>query len=202
VDQKKRAVGAAERDEEHRTIWHRIVRQVAADRLVFVDESGANITLAPRYGRAPRGERCPGRVPRNYGQNTTLFASLSLGAGLSSAMLLDGPADRAAFEAYVERVLCPTLQPGQIVIMDNLAVHKQVRIRRLVRAAGCLLLFLPSYSPDFNPIEMAFAKIKASVRRRAARTHELLEQALAEAIDLVTLADARGFFRHCGYLGQ
>jgi transposase len=167
-------------------------------RYVFIDESGANITLVPRYGRAPRGDRCPGVVPRNYHENLTLFASLSL-TGITSAMLLDGAADRVAFEVYIEQILVPTLSPGQIVILDNLAVHKQPALRRLIHGAGCRVLFLPSYSPDFNPIEMAFSKIKAWLRRMAARTREALETEIGRAIDLITPQDAIGYFHHCGY---
>jgi transposase len=199
VDAKKRSLGAAERNEAKRRIWHRIVRHIDARRLVFVDESGANITLVPRYGRAPRGQRAIGSVPRNYGENTTLFASLTLD-GLSSAMLLDGAADTPSFRVYVDHILVPTLHRGQLVILDNLSVHKQTPIRRAIEAAGCRVLFLPSYSPDLTPIEQAFSKIKAYLRRVAARTREALQVALAQAIDLVTATDATGFFRHCGYL--
>jgi transposase len=198
VDSKKRTLGAAERNEEHRAIWHRIVTKFDARHYVFVDESGANITLAPRYGRAPKGERCPGSVPRNYRENVTLVASLTLD-GLSSAMLLDGAVDRVAFEVYLRKVLVPTLVPGQIVILDNLAVHKQAPLRQLIQATGCRVLFLPSYSPDFNPIELAFAEIKAYLRRVAARTRELLEDAIGIAIDRVTPDHAVAYFRHCGY---
>jgi transposase len=198
LDPKKRTLGAAERNEEHRGIWHRIVRKLDARRYVFIDESGANITLVPRYGRAPKGERCPGSVPRNYKENLTLLASLSLD-GLTSAMLLDGAADRVAFEVYLRQILVPTLVPGQIVILDNLAIHKQPALRQLIHAAGCRVLFLPSYSPDFNPIEQAFAQIKAHLRRAAVRTRDLLEIEMGRAIDLVTPHHAAGYFRHCGY---
>jgi transposase len=198
LDQKKRTLGATEQNKERRTIWQRIVIKYDAARYVFIDESGANITLVPRYGRAPKGERCRGSVPRNYHENLTLFASLSLD-GLTSAMLLDGAADRAAFEVYLRHILIPTLRPGQIVILDNLAVHKQPALRRLIHAAGCRVLFLPSYSPDLNPIELAFAEIKAYLRRKAARTRELLEVEIAHAIDRVTPQHARNYFHHCGY---
>jgi transposase len=198
VDPKKRSLGAAERNEERRAIWHRIVTKFDARHYVFIDESGANITLAPRYGRAPKGERCPGSVPRNYHENLTLFASLTLD-GLTSAMLLDGAADRAAFEVYLRAVLVPTLIPGQIVILDNLAVHKQPALRQLIHACGCRVLFLPSYSPDFNPIELAFAEIKASLRRMTARTRAALEAEIGRAIDQVTAQHATNYFRHCGY---
>ncbi len=201
VDPKKRMLGAAERDERRRKMWYRIVRNIDARRLVFVDESGATIALARRYGWAPKGARSHGSVPRNYGTNLTLFASLSLD-GINSAMVLDGAADGISFQLYVERILVPTLVPRQLVIMDNLSAHKQAPIRRAIEAAGCRVLFLPSYSPDMNPIEQAFSKIKAILRRVEARTRETLEAAIAEAIDLVTTADAHSFFRHAGYVVQ
>lgn len=165
---------------------------------MFVDESGANITLVPRYGWAPKGSRCPGSVVRNYGENLTLIASLSL-TGISSAMVLDGAANGDAFRLYVEHILVPTLTPGQLVIMDNLSIHRQGPIRRAITAAGCRVLFLPSYSPDFNPIEQAFSKVKAYLRRMEARTRDTLETAIAQAIDLVTASDARGYFGHAGF---
>jgi transposase len=180
-------------------MWHRIVRNIAARRLRFVDESGANITLARRYGWAPRNERCQGAVPRNYGQNLTLIASLSL-EGIEAPMLLDGAVDTRAFERYVEQVLVPTLHPGELVILDNLSVHKQPAIRTMIEVAGCRVLFLPSYSPDFSPIELAFSKVKAYLRRVGARTQEALEEAIAAAIDLITATDAQGYFRKCGYV--
>jgi transposase len=192
-------MGASERNEDRRRIWHRIVTKFDAGRLVFVDESGANITLARRYGRAPKGERSPGHAPRNYGENLTLVAALSLD-GVDAPMLLDGAMDAGAFDRYVECVLVPTLSPGQVVVLDNLAVHKRRRIRALIRAAGCRVLFLPSYSPDFNPIEQVFSKIKAYIRRVGARTRDALETAIAEALDLVTASHARNYFQYCGYV--
>jgi transposase len=194
-------MGASERDEDARRSWHQTVKDLDARRLVFLDESGATITLARRYGRAPKGERSPGSAPRNYGQNLTLVAALSL-HGLDAPMLLDGAIDTLAFERYVKEFLVPMLRPGQIVILDNLAVHKQEPIRRAIEAAKCQLLFLPSYSPDFNPIEQVFSTIKAYIRRVGARTQEALEAAIAQAIDRVTPADARNYFRHCGYVNQ
>jgi transposase len=182
-------------------MWRRIIRNIAAERLIFVDESGANRTLARRYGRAPRAERCHGAAPRNYRENLTLFASLSL-AGISTAMLLDGAADRASFLVYIEQILVPTLRPGQRVLIDNLSVHKHPPIRAAIEAAGCRVIFLPSYSPDFNPIELAFSKIKAYLRRVGVSTQAALEAAMAEAIDTITAADATGYFRHCGYTAE
>lgn len=191
-------MGAVERNEAKRRMWYRIVRNIDIRRLVFVDESGANITLARRYGRAPTDQRCHGTAPRNYGENLTLIASLSL-EGIDAAMLLDGAADRPSFQVYIERILVPTLRPGQLVILDNLSVHKQAALRAAIQAVGCRVLFLPSYSPDMNPIELAFSKIKAYLRRVGARTKESLEVAISQAIDLVSSDDATGFFHHCGY---
>jgi transposase len=199
VDPKKRSLGATERSAVKRRIWQWFANTQDTSQFVFIDESGANITLVPRYGWAPKGERSRGTVPRNYQQNLTLFASLSP-AGLTSAMVIDGAADRAAFELYVRQIVVPTLIPGQVVILDNLAVHKQPAVRQLIHAAGCRLLFLPSYSPDFNPIELAFAEIKAYLRRMAARTRERLEEEIGRAIDRVTPEHAAAYFRHCGYL--
>jgi transposase len=192
-------MGASERNESKRRIWYRIVSNFDARRLVFIDESGANIMLARRYGRAPQGERSHGTAPRNYGQNLTLVAALSL-EGLDAPMLLDGAMDGVAFDRYVSEILVPTLRPHQLVILDNLAVHKRASVRQAIAAAGCRVLFLPSYSPDFNPIEQVFSKIKAYIRRVGARTRKALEEAIGQAIDLVTPADANGYFSHCGYV--
>jgi len=153
--------------------------------LIFVDESGANVAMTPRRARAPRGERAYGAVPRNWGDNLTLVASLSPG-GLGPAMTLPGALDGPAFAAYVRAFLAPALVPGQTVVLDNLAVHKRPAIRRLVEARGCRLLFLPPYSPDFAPIEHAFGKVKEALRRAGARTREALEAAIAAALDAIT----------------
>lgn len=191
-------MGASERNEPKRRIWHRIVTHLAADRFVFLDECGVNLTLARRYGRAPHDERCLGTAPRNYPTNLTLIASCTV-HGIGPSMVLDGAANGEAFRVYVEQILVPGLQPGQIVVMDNLNVHKNPTIRAAIRQAGCHLLYLPSYSPDFNPIEMAFSKIKAHLRRIGVPTQEALEAAIGEAIDLITPHDALGYFRHCSF---
>jgi len=165
---------------------------------VFVDESGTHLAMTPRRARAPRGQRAYGAVPRNRGGNTTLIAALTP-AGLGPAMTLPGAADAAAFAAYVRAFLAPTLVPGQVVVLDNLSVHKGAAIRHLVEACGCRLLFLPPYSPDFAPIEHAFSKLKAHLRRAGARTRDALDAAIATALDAITAQDAAGWFRHCGY---
>jgi transposase len=198
MDTKKKTVGAAERDESRRLIWHQIVRKMNAERLLFVDETGANTSMAQRYSRSPKGTRAHGLVPRNHGKNLTLAAGLSL-AGIVAPMTIDGAMDTPAFEAYVDHILAPALTPGMLVILDNLAVHHKAAIRATIEARGCRLLFLPPYSPDLTPIELAFSKIKTALRRTGARTREALNNALATAIDTITASDARGYFHHCGY---
>jgi transposase len=167
--------------------------------LVFVDECGSNIALTPMYARAPKGERTKGSVPRNRGKNTTLIASLSL-EGMGAAMILEGSANAAAFEIYVEQLLVPSLHAGQLVVMDNLRAHKGERVRQAIEAKGCQVLFLPGYSPDFSPIEESFSKLKNSLRRAGARTREALEEAICQALLTVTAQDARGWFSHGGYV--
>jgi transposase len=166
--------------------------------LVFVDESGTHLALPPVYARAPRGERAHGAVPADRGTNVTLLAALSLG-GAGAAMTVSGAADALVFEAYVRDVLVPSLQAGQIVVLDNVRPHKGDAVRALIEARGCRLLFLPAYSPDFSPIEQAFAKLKALLRRAGARTREALEAAIAEALAAISAHDAQGWFTACGY---
>lgn len=167
--------------------------------MIFLDECGSHIGLTPLYAWAPRGQRAYGSVPRNRGKNTTLIAGLSL-AGIQAPLILEGAVDTPAFETYVEQVLAPTLQPGQVVVLDNLNVHTRARVRHLVEARACQLLFLPAYSPDFNPIEEAFSKLKAFLRRAEARTCEVLGETIGAGLDTITAQDARGWFNHCGYL--
>jgi transposase len=166
--------------------------------LVFVDETGSHIARTPLYAYAPQGERAVGKVPRNYGAIMTLIASMSL-TGMGPAFVLDGAADQAAFEVYVEQILAPSLRPGQIVVLDNLSIHLSPRVRAAIEAHGCRLLFLPAYSPDFSPIEEAFSKLKTMLRRQEARSREALQEAIATALDLITATDALGWFTHCGY---
>lgn len=169
-----------------------------ARQFVFVDESSANSTLTPRYGRAPRSERVHGRAPRNYRHNTSLIAALTA-HGIQAPMTIERAVDSDTFAAYVEHVLAPTLIPGQIVICDNLSVHKRTDIADLIEDAGCALLFLPAYSPDFNPIEQAFSKLKTALRRAEARTQDALETAIAEALAAITATDAQHWFAHADY---
>ena len=172
--------------------------EIDPGQLVFVDETGNNITLTPRYGRAPRGQRCVGQVPRNWGKNTTLMAALTLG-GIQTAAVIEGAMDRLVFDCFVEQFLVPSLRPGQVVVWDNLSVHKSARARKLIEAAACRVLFLPPYSPDFNPIELAFSKLKTAVRRAKQRTVPGLWEAIGSGLNQITARDARGWFHHCGY---
>lgn len=165
-----------------------------------MDESGFNLAMTPAYGYAPRGQRAVGRVPKNRGENTSLIAALSLDEGVIAAMTLTGAVDGMAFETYVRQVLCPLLRPGQIVVMDQLSAHKSSEVQNAIQARGCEEIFLPSYSPDLNPIEQAFSKLKTLVRRLEARTRLALDAAIAAALKRVTLSDVLGWFEHAGYL--
>jgi transposase len=188
-----------ERDEFLRAAWKVMVAQkMEAQRFVFVDEMGTNTSLSGLYAWAPKGRRALCSVPRNRGKNTTLLASITT-EGMGPCLAVVGSTTKTVFEAYVERVLCPSLSKGQVVVMDNLTAHKGERVKELIEQRGCELLYLPPYSPDFNPIEEAFAKIKGLLRKTEARTRETLVEAMGRAISAVTALDARGFFEHCGY---
>jgi len=154
--------------------------------------------MARMYGRAPRGERCRAPIPHGHWKTTTFVGGLTIG-GVVAPMTIDGAMTGQAFLAYVEQVLAPVLKPGDIVILDNLPAHKPIAIREAIEVAGAVMLFLPPYSPDFNPIEMAFSKIKALLKKAAARTVHDLWDAIRNAIDAVTPKDARSFFTACGY---
>ncbi len=189
---------ASERDEEARSAWRERLKGVDPKRLVFVDESSTNVALTTRYARAPKGERARGSAPRNWGKNVTLISSISAG-GIGPSMNIEGSSDKESFGLYLREALCPTLERGQIVVMDNLSVHRGAWVRELVEASGATVLLLPPYSPDFNPIEEAFSKIKHSLRKAKARTLDALFEATHWALAAVTAEDARGFFGHCGY---
>jgi transposase len=189
---------ASERDEGARGLWRWFLTRFDVRRLVFVEESGFHVAMDRLRARAPRGERAYGKVPRNRGKNLTLVASMSL-SGMGETMVVEGSSDAKAFKVYVEHFLAPTLKEGQVVVFDNLGAHKPKRIRELIEARGAEVLFLPSYSPDLNPIEEAFSKIKGILRKAGARTREALIEAIAEALWAITPIDAAGWFAHCGY---
>jgi transposase len=198
MDAQKKTLGAAERDEQARGAWRRDLSSVDPRRYVFVDESSTNVRFVPLRARAPKGERASGKAPRNWDKNVTLVSSITL-AGMGPSMSVEGSVDGEAFALYVERFLCPTLRQGQIVVMDNLQVHKMKKVRELIEGRGCSLVFLPAYSPDFNPIEEAFSKVKASLRKAKARSFGALVEATGGALSAVSERDALGFFAHCGY---
>jgi transposase len=154
--------------------------------------------MARLYGRARRGRRCKAAIPHGHWKTTTFTGALRL-SGMTAPMVLDGPMNGAAFKAYVEQVLAPTLQPGDIVVMDNLAAHKNAAIREAIEAAGAELHYLPPYSPDFNPIENAFAKLKAILRKAAARTLDDLWAAIGEALPRFSPAECANYFAAAGY---
>lgn len=199
MDTKKKTLRASEQNEAVRTVWREQAAHLLSQNLVFVDETGSHIAMTPLYAYAPRGQRAIGKIPRNYGAIMTLIASMSM-QGMGEALLLDGAADAAAFEVYVEQLLAPSLRSGQLVILDNLSIHQGSRVRQAIEARGCRLLFLPAYSPDFSPIEEAFSKVKTFLRRQGARTREALQEAIAQVLLLITAQDALGWFAHCGYL--
>jgi transposase len=175
-----------------------VAAEVDPERLVFVDEMGVHTSLAPLYGYSRKGERVRLQVPRNRGRNTTLLASITL-RGMGETLAVEGSTNREVFEAYVEHALAPTLEAGQVVVMDNLSAHKPARVRELIESRDCQLIYLPAYSPDFNPIEEAFAKIKGMLRQAGARTKDALVDALGEALSAVSAQDAQGYFQHAGY---
>jgi transposase len=175
------------------------VRGLNHRRLVFLDESAMNTAMTPLYGRAPRGERVVDSVPRNYGEQTSLVGALSFGRGLIAVMTLTGAVDTLAFDAYLAHVLAPRLRKGDVVVLDNLNVHKASRVEQVAAGRGASVLWLAPYSPDFSPIEQCWSKIKTCLRAAKARTREELEKALARAIGQVTKSDIRGWFKHCGY---
>ncbi|WP_166298805.1 IS630 family transposase [Bradyrhizobium sp. 2S1] len=168
------------------------------ERLVFIDETSANTKMARLYGRSPRGERCRAAIPHGHWKTTTFTAGLR-SDGLIAPLVLDGPMDGDAFLAYVEQLLAPSLQPGDTVIMDNLPAHKVHGVREAIRAVGASLLYLPPYSPDFNPIEMAFSKLKALLRAAAARTMPDLWQAIANALKRFSPEECQNYLVAAGY---
>jgi transposase len=191
-------MGATERSETARAAWQDLAPHLPAERLIFVDECGSHIALTTLYARAPRGKRVFGAVPCNRGKNTTLIAGLSLD-GMQAPFILEGAVNTPVFEAYVEQVLAPSLKPGQVVVLDNLSAHTGERVRQAIQEQDCQLLWLPTYSPDLTPIEEAFSKLKAFLRRVGARTHEALQEAIGRGLETITAQDACGWFTHCGY---
>ncbi len=178
--------------------WRNWQTWLKPDRLVFVDETGAKTNMARLRGRSLKGQRLHAALPWGHWKTTTFVAGLRL-SGLTAPMLLDAAMNGVAFKAYVEQGLAPSLRPGDIVVMDNLSSHKVDGVRQAIKAAGAFLLYLPPYSPDLNPIELAFAKLKALLRKAAARTIDDLWQVIAQALDTFTPGECQNFIRHAGY---
>lgn len=167
-------------------------------RLIFIDETWAKTTMTRLRGRAPVGQRVVSKVPHGHWQTTTLIGALGL-EGIRCSAVVDGPVNAEVFTAFVEQVLGPALRPGDIVVMDNLGSHQGARVRELIEARGGRVLLLPPYSPDFNPIELVFSKIKQALRSLACRTRDSLWNAIQPVLDQVSPSDALHCFRHCGY---
>ncbi len=192
---KKKSLIASEQDPAARAAWWEAMVDVPTERLVFVDETGTHTRMTLVYALAPRGQRAYGHVPRNHTRNTTPIAALTL-AGLDAPMVIEGAMDREAFVAWLTHFLVPTLAPGRVVVMDNLSVHKGRRVRQIIEQAGCSLVgrplgSIPTYSPDYSPIEGAYRKVKTLVRRAAKRTQGELEGAIGRAVEAVTIPRCR-----------
>jgi transposase len=201
----KKSLRAAEQDRPDvaaaRTEWASNQAELDPDHLVFIDETGTSTNMVRQRGRAPRGERLVGKVPQGHWKTTTFVAALRSTA-LTAPGVIDGPMNGNAFVAYVEQVLAPSLKPGDIVVMDNLSAHKVPGVRQAIDAAGARLLYLPPYSPDFNPIEHLFAKLKALLRKAGERSVPGLWNRIAELLDAFTAAECTNYFRSAGYAPQ
>lgn len=173
-------------------------KQFAPERLVFIDEAGAHVSMTPTHGWAPRGERLHDHVPRNRGTVTTMLGALTIG-GLEAVMTVEGSTNSEVFHAFITQVLAPRLNYGDVVVLDNVSAHKNSRTKEFLQGLGVEMVFLPPYSPDMNPIEECWSKVKAALRRLEARTVELLDSAIAAAADAVRPEDAAGWFAHAGY---
>jgi putative transposase len=173
-------------------------KRIEPERLVFIDETWTKTNMAPLRGWAPRGQRLLAKVPHGHWKTLTFVAALRHDR-IEAPFVLDGPINGECFKAYVEKVLVPTLAPGDIVIMDNLGSHRGQAIRRAIRAAGAKLLFLPKYSPDLNPIEQVFAKLKHLLRKAAARTIEAVVAAIGQLLETYTPQECTNYFKNTGY---
>lgn len=202
MTRKKKSVVASERDsdrvQELRRVFAEKQAGLSTERLVFIDETGTHIGMTRRYGRGPKGERVPDTAPRNYGEIVTVIGALSI-SGLEAVMTVNGGTSADVFLAFVEEVLVDAIFPGDIVILDNLSAHKEARVREAVKGLGARLVFLPPYSPDLNPIESAWSKLKEFLRSFKARSRDALDEAIAKAADLISPVECAGWFEDCGY---
>jgi len=180
-------------------LWQKTQGSMNLEKLVFIDESGAKTNMTRLYGRAKAGQRLIDSVPAGHWCTTTMISSVRLD-GSTACMVVDGATNTEVFQAYVKHILLPTLKPGDIVVLDNLSAHKNQKTRDLIESAGAELWFLPPYSPDLNPIEKMWSKIKAILRKLKARTEQSLITTIAKALDAVTASDAKGWFESCGYV--
>ena len=183
---------------KRREAWFDSQLELDPEKLIFIDETWASTNMARKNGRAPRGERLRASVPHGHWKTTTFVAGLRL-SGLTAPMVLDGPINGVSFQAYVDQVLVPTLSPGDVVVMDNLASHKGAGVRKAIEAAGVTLLYLPPYSPDFNPIEKAFSKLKALLRKAAERSVDALGNRIGALLQEFTPNECANFFAAAGY---
>jgi transposase len=199
---KKKSLHAKEQDRPDvkaaRELWHDHLKDVPIEKLVFLDESGAQTNMTRTRGRAPRGVRVIEKVPHGHWLTTTMISAIRTSGPFAEA-IVTGATDSDVFRAYVKDVLAPQLQRGDVVIMDNLQPHKAAGVKEMIEAAGARLLYLPPYSPDYNPIENMWSKVKQHLRSAAARTYDALLKAIADALATITVSDCVGFFRHCGY---
>ena len=198
----KKSLHATERDQKRvqaeRQAYREQLAPVRPEDLVFVDESGVHRGMTRLYARSPRGQRAYGSAPRNYGPNVSVLGAFSLDGPLTTVHV-EGPIDGELFRLFVVRALGPALWPGAVVVLDNLSTHKAAGVREAIEAVGARLVYLPPYSPDLNPLELAWSKLKSHLRKAAARTTKALNQALSEAIAAISPSDAQGYFTHCGY---
>ena len=198
----KKIVHATERQTDRvqleRWLFLRHREGLNAHKLIFFDESGVNLSMARRYGRGYRGARVEGYVPKNWGESVTLIAGIGH-RGLMAPLILNGSMTGDAFEAYIEQAVVPHIGPGDVLVWDNLGAHRRARVRDLVEMAGASILFLPPYSPDLNPIELAWSKLKTLLRGSVARSPEALESAVADAFSSITREDILHWMQHCGY---
>jgi transposase len=168
-------------------------------RLLFFDESGINLSMARRYARAAGGQRAVGFVPKNWGESVTIVAGIGL-RGVIAPLVLNGSLDGVGFDAYIEQFVLPHVEPGDILVFDNLGAHKSLKAKKLIESKGASLLFLPPYSPDLNPIELAWSKLKTALRAEGARTPEALVVAVAAALNEISAENIAAWLKHCGYM--
>jgi transposase len=184
--------------QQQRRWWEILVTRIPTDRLVFIDETGANTKMIRRYGWGPKSARVVSDVPHGHWKTTTFVGALRT-TGMTAPLVIDGPMNGDIFLAYVQQQLCQTLRPGDIVIMDNLSSHKRAGVKEALESVGAHARYLPPYSPDLNPIELAFSKLKTLLRKAAERTVDALWNRIGQLLDRFTSAECRSYFRHCGY---